>query len=266
VTTSSDGQITATVDTATASVKISVQLSGASPAQYVAVKRVNPDGSTVNVRGGNLAGAPGGGWYGFDHEAPLGATCSWYVYGATSSATVTAPSTMASATTPTGVWLKHLAFPARSMAVSMTPKWSQEIYAGRVGAAQAVGAQYPAAVGDVRSSLTGIFTVETNTKAEADALRLLLSDGQPLLLQGDAAQGFYDMFLQANDVRPDRSQTALAGWALRLWQVYFTEVARPTTLGSKVAVPGHTYADITPAGRTYAQAVTTDATYAARAT
>lgn len=246
--TSSDGVVTATVDSVTASIRLTVDftasgspISGTAASSVYAVM-VTEQTSGRTVRGLTSAAAPGGAQDGIDHEAAfdLGLSYVATAYGATGN--VLATSAAASITLPSsgpGMWLKSLTTP--SMSVSPTPaaapQWDADIAQGTIWV---IGRPDPIVVSDVRQYESTTLTAYTQSATDDANLKALLGTPGPYLVQFPAL-GTPDRYVTVGKV--SRVGVATSPDPMRVWTLPLQQVARPNPLGWRVAIPGKTYAD-----------------------
>lgn len=196
------------------------------------------------VRGLDNAVAPGGIGKGYDHEAPLG---SAVVYSASLSngyGTLSSLTASATITAPTGsIWLKHLRTPAISVSavVRDLPTIENDIPTGILSV---LGARFPAAQGDAEKGDTGTISILTDTAAKRQALSALLTAGGagPYLMQMPSAWDEPDRYVMILN-RSRARLTRPGADPYRITSLPFVQVARPATAGSRVAIPGKSYAD-----------------------
>lgn len=248
--TSSDGVVTATVDSVTASIRLTVDftasgssISGTAASSVYAVT-VTEQTSGRTVRGLTSAAAPGGAQDGIDHEATFDFGLSYVAtaYGATGN--VLATSAPASITLPSapgpGSWLKSLTTPAASVNLytKTLPAWAADIAQGVI---QVVGRPDPIVVSDVRQYETATVELWTRTGTETAALKGLLATPGPYLLQMPQF-GEADVYVTVGKYQRPRPNNVGAGTYFA-WSLPLQQVARPNPLGWRVAIPGKTYAD-----------------------
>lgn len=246
---SSDGVVTATVDTTTASIKLAVNFVAAgSPIAGTAATTVYSVSVTEQASGNQVRGissAPGGVINGIDHE-PLFATSLSYVakaYGVTGN--LLATSTAASITLPLPVsspqtWLKSLSTPSMSCLVwTVTlPEWGADVAQGVI---RVMGRPDPIVVQDVRQFETGTLEVLTMSSAAEATMQALLNTAGPYLLQMPGS-GSPDRFVTVGSATWKRTTNGFSD-PNRVWTLALTRVGRPPVAGWSVAIPGKTYAD-----------------------
>lgn len=250
--TSSDGFLTVTAQPTYASVLVAVNFTGASgisAGNTILVTRTATDSngvtSTQRVRGLDRLRAPGGVSAGWDAEAPLGVALTYQATAYNAAGTVIVTSTTATLTSPaiaapTGqVWLKHLTSPILSQLVGCVyPDW---MYGIAQGVFTVIGRSDPIVKSDVRQLPSGTMTVKVSSAATLTALLALLNADGPYLMQAPAF-GDSDQYVSVGAITAQRF-IFQPGAANRMIPIPLTVVARPATTGSRVAVPGHTYAD-----------------------
>lgn len=250
MTVSSDGVVTATVDTATASVLLTVDFTvTGSPihatAGNVYTITVTEQTSGHGVRGLASANAPGGVAVGIDHEATSGVALSYVataydVSGALMGTSTTAGITIPLPTSGHATWIKSLTTPTSSvnLRVKTLPAWSGDIAQGVL---QVIGNPYPVVVSDVRQAEAATIEVWTTTATATAALKALLNTPGPYLLQMPG-YGEADTFVTVGKYERPRA-TNVAAHTYYAWTLPLTSVQRPDPVGWQVSVPGHTYAD-----------------------
>jgi len=207
------------------------------------------------VRGLSRAMAPGGMAVGVDHEAPFGVAQSYVAtaYNAAGSLLANPPAaatiTVANPVFGFATWIKSLTTPSLSVNVStvIIPDWTAPIPEGVL---RVIGRADPIVVQDVRQYESGTIEVLTQSPAAEAALTALLASPGPYMLQTPGF-GTGDRYVTVGSVGRKRPvNKATETW--RTWSLPLTQVARPSVAGSRVSVPGHTYADSSAAWPTYA--------------
>lgn len=247
---SSDGVVTATADTATASVLLTVNftvagspISGTAATTVYAIT-VTEQTTGRGVRGLTLASAPGGAVTGIDHEAPFGVGLSYVATAYDVSGNLLATSTAAAVTLllpafGSGMWLKSLTTPTMSVQPipAAAPQWDADIAQGVL---QVINRPDPIVVQDVRQYPSTTITVYTPTAADELALTNLLASPGPYLAQFPGL-GAVDRYVTVGKYSvagvgssPDPTRT---------WSLPMQSVGRPDPYGWAVAIPGKTYAD-----------------------
>jgi len=192
--------------------------------RYAAIHRLDADGTTSPVRNTEpllLATAA----VLYDHEAPLDQTCTYRIAPADDLDTYwdSDPVTPTAATD----WLKHPLKPYLSRPVHLHRMGPRQLPARR-GVARPIDRPDPIVVHQERATDQGSLTIQTDgTWAENDALRALLADGAPLLLQQRAVLGEGQLYISV-----DTASMALlddkSGWMFRRnWTLPFDVIARP---------------------------------------
>jgi hypothetical protein len=205
----------------------------------VTVKRA--DGTIV--RGADGITAPSGAHSKLiDHEAPLGVAVVYTASATNGLNTITSTTATATITGQSSVaWLKSLRTPSLSVPV-IVESWPDLALSIPGSVLPVLGGRYPNVSQGTRMAATGTLTVLTLTSAAQAALLALLNAGGPYLLQGTTASGEPDRYVSVGTVDMARF-VKLAADPTRRFSLPLVEVARPSTAGSKVAYPGHTYAD-----------------------
>ena len=197
----------------------------------VTVNRLDPDGRLVPVRtqdgnpltlstsGINKVGLV------YDYEMPLGATVQYTTTEdpSTSSGEVTVPSSQ--------VWLVHPGVPALSQPIEIrVGSFQEETLPVKQGVFYPMGRKSPIVVSDgTRHSGQSSFTVSTETADELAAMRDLLDDGGPLLLNVPAAVGIGvdTAYISVADVTITRPSD-VGSDALRDIKMPYTVIDRPS--------------------------------------
>lgn len=238
MTTSSDGRLTATADPATGSVLLSTNFATTG---YNTVTIQRADGTIVRGADATLA-LRGVLIKGVDHEAPLGVAV---VYIATATNGVSIMTSTTATATVSGqsdvTWLKSLRTPSLSVQLEVASP-ADYVSDLPMSVLYPLGGAYPTVSVGVRQAKTGTIAVNVSSRAQLDALEALLGSDGPLLLQ-----------YAANSEEPARY--VVCGSVTVAWDVPVATVkertvsfpiitvARPSTAGSRVSAPGHTYAD-----------------------
>lgn len=153
----------------------------------VTVTRLDPDGRIVPVRTNTGDPLPMSGGVGllYDYEAPLGQ----FVY----YSSLDDPDTLSGGVTvnETRVWLIHPGVPTLSVPIELgVGSASEEVWAVQQGVFWAMGRETPLVFTDGgRKAPSSSLTVLTETVAEFESLRSVLSDASPLLLNVPATLG-----------------------------------------------------------------------------
>ena len=199
------------------------------------------------VRGLDAAAAPGGILKGIDHEAPRGTAVAYTAslgngYGTLASTAATA--TIADDGT---AWLKCLDTPALSVQLSVHryPDWERP---QPMSALPILGGKYPIVSGDRRNARQGQLQLNTRARAAREALDALLESGGigPYLLQPSVSADEPDCYVAAGTDTQARPYD-FSAQQRRITSLSVQQVARPSTAGSRVAIPGKTYGDSTAA-------------------
>lgn len=261
---SPDGRLTVRRDDTWGGVYLIADYSTAVPVpQKVRLVRVGSDGVEVPVRGADLSWAPGGIAFGYDHEAELGVSSSWYAYPITAAGAVGARSqgagmAMPEPEKPRDVWLKATTTPDLSLRVVVTA-WPQLEYAERQQRFDVLGAPAPVMSVDEWSLASGQMTLLTETLDEREALLALLTSKSVLLSQTLQAYGRPDAYWVPGKITEE--MVGPAGDPGRQWTVDMTQVERPPTVDTPLRVPGRSYADSAALWPTYADRTATGQTY-----
>jgi len=250
VPTSSDGVVTVATLPDLTTVRVAVNFATAgSPlaASFADVSTVTVTESLTGrvVRGLSRAVAPGAAAGGVDHEAPFGVAQSYVataynVVGSMLASSAVAAITVANPVFGFATWIKSLTTPSLSVNVKtvIIPDWTAPIPEGVL---RVIGRADPIVVQDVRQYESGTLEVLTQSPSDESALTALLASPGPYLLQMPGF-GTADRYVTvAVVVRKRLVNKATETW--RTWSLPLTQVARPSVVGSRVSIPGHTYAD-----------------------
>jgi hypothetical protein len=194
----------------------------------------------------------------YDHEAPLDVACYYRVnpVGDTSVYWDSDPVTP----TANAPWLKHVFKPYLSRQVHLRVMGQREQGARR-GVARPIDRADPIVVHQTRTTDSGSLVIQTDgTWAENDAIRALLADGAPLLLQQGAALGEQQLYISVDSTRAELLDNE-AGWMFRRdWTLPFDVITRPAGLAS--GPYGINYNAISAAYLTYEHVAAGEPTYA----
>lgn len=166
----------------------------------------------------------------YDYEAPNGGTRSYrsralhaYPEGYATSAWT---ATQTSSWTSDDVWLKSLESPSLNLTV-MTRGQPSATRAGRVGLFQPLGAKYPIAVMDKRSTAAGQFDFICTSDSERDAFEALMDAPGVILIQTPAnIEDWPDRYCAIADYERERAfDRAYEPYSFE--SIQWTEVARP---------------------------------------
>lgn len=191
----------------------------------------------------------------FDHEAPLDRACTYRVSPADDSSVCydTDPVTPTSAT----IWLKHPFKPHLNQPIKLVRIGPRSLPARR-GVARPIDRPDPIVVHQTRATDSGSITIQTlGTWAENDALRTLLADGAPLLLQQPAVLGEGQLYISIDTAGLELLDDKFAVLHQRNITIPFDVVGRPP--GTAAGPLGVTYADLT--FPTYEHLAAAEATY-----
>jgi len=248
VVTSTDGWLSAAVDTTWAGVYLAVNYAdppgtatpyaSAANVHKVRITRLDPGATeAVPVRSADRAWALGGTGRAYDHEAPLGVGV---VYSATpllADGSEGPTSTVAlSIPAPVGwsdVWLKSLDDPGSSLLVHVT-EWPTLTWAARTDTAAVLNSPYPSAALDTYSSASSTMKVHVDPENIAGFLALARTP-QVLLIQTLPAYHRPDQYAIFGDLSEDIYAQPEHG---RIYTVPVTEVDRPDTAGNPLRIPG----------------------------
>lgn len=238
----SDGVLTATVAPSLAAVLLTVRfdhLTGTNAAMTVTVARTV--GATGNVRGLDQHPAPKGVTAGIDAEVPLGVPVT-FVATARSAAGATWTSQPVQVTVPldrSRGWIKSLTDPGLSVRLSVEsyPDWQR---AQPLAVFRPFNRPDPVTRFGVRQFATGQMSVHALTVAEQVAVDALLLSSGPMLVQVGADQTVArpDVYVAVGE---DTFSQPAPDPTYRGVSFPVTRIARPSTAGSVVRLPGRSW-------------------------
>jgi hypothetical protein len=138
-----------------------------------------------------------------------------------------------------GVWIKNLENPDLSVPARCID-WSTGSWASRNATADVWGSPYPAVTTDVRKSYNTKMTVLTKDEDEYQAL-LAAIDASVVYVVGLERHRRRTGYYLVGDITPSRIGRASSTYDS--WDIVLTGMARPTSNGHSLTVPGRTYAD-----------------------
>lgn len=220
-----------TIDSSQARALLTLDFTGVGSAT---VYRNDPDGSRSPVRDAEPVVMDGPVAL-VDDECPLDEVIDWIAIDTTdftntlASSPVTIPST-------DRIWLKHPGKPALN--INLVPAEPPERhYAMAAATLTAMGRRHPIVITDGRrKAATSSLSLRTSTLAEAAALRAILDDGTPLLLQAPAGFDLGSVWIQPLDLSEKWIVRYLPN-TRRLWALEFAIVDRPAGM-SMVSIAG----------------------------
>lgn len=220
------------------------------------VTRLDADGTTSPVRNAeplllNTAAVL------YDHEAPLDRACIYRISPADDASVYwdTGPLTPTSTT----CWLKHPFKPALNRPVRIS-RLGPRVLPARRGVARPIDRPDPIVVYQTRGTDVGSVVISTDgTWAENDAIRTILSDGAPLLLQQPAILGEAQIYISVDSAGLELPDAELGWLFLRNFTVPFDVISRPP--GTAAAPMGLSYADVAATYLTYEHMAAAKATY-----
>lgn len=246
------GYLTAVADPDYGRIRVDLYWPGIRSATIV---RVHADGSAYPVRGGDPA-TMATGWARYDYEAPLDQAVT---YQATSVERAGAVTTTGPVTCPSGgrFWLKNLARPALNLRVTVKERGSRKL-PDRRGIARPPSRPDPIIVHQIRGQDEGWISLYAPDQAAETALRTLLADGSPVLLQYPGAAGGESLYLSIGQVGPEPLSRQVTD-PKRALTLEFDSMTRPP--GSAAGDPDAAYALIPTAYQTYNQLAAGETTY-----
>lgn len=234
--------MTATVDTATASVLLFVNYATEALTQsFTSIVRITPDGMRTPVRGATNLELLGEQAYVYDFEAPLDTVLNYEATATPNNVTLTAgPVTIASNgyvwfKDPTRPWVNiRLDFCNQPDTACSDP--TDPVAVIRFGAKtramdatlpDILNAEHPADIYARRKDHTTSITFASRTLAAIDSIYTLFTAGGPILIQAPVVYGWPDKYYQPGDlvetpIGPDQRRP----W--RLWDVPLVVVDQPT--------------------------------------
>lgn len=240
-------------------VRLDVSASGTPAVTSVTITRTDVSGRTYPVRTSDGGALPVSGGVAtiFDYEMPYGTT-STYSAAAAGVSTVTTAASIA-VDVP---WLVHPGVPSRSMPVDFRAGTNdEEQLAVEEGVFPILGSAFAVTVsGGARQAASSELLVRTKTPVEEAAMRLLLSDGSPLLLNVPplSGTGLSSCYMSVGAVVV-RRRSNLGSDQRRIFALPYRVVGRPA--GGSQAQRTHavvdaeypTYANVKASGLTYAE-------------
>jgi hypothetical protein len=224
--------LTATVDPSQARVLLSLDWPEVSSAT---ITRTDPDGRRVPVRDAEpLVTSPAPASVA-DIEAPLDVAVS-YTAADTADATSTLSSAVVLVPANGRIWLKHPGKPDLNLTLvpAETPERRYDLDASVM---PAMGRRHPVVVSSGRRQApASSLSLRTGTLGEATALRELLDDGTPLLLQGPDGFDLGSVWVQPLGLT-ERWIVRYLPDTHRLWQLEYVTVDRPAGM-SMVSIAG----------------------------
>lgn len=199
--------VTPTVDLTTTPARVRLSISASAGETSATVTRINPDGSTSPVRTADGLALPLSGGTGSldDFAAPYGLPVAFS--SVESSTTVSAQVTV-NVTVP---WLIHVGVPGLSMPITLRPgSLAEEDFALNRGVFQVMGRTTPVVFTDgSRKASSSQLVIATATLGELANLKVLVSDGTPLLLNVPASMGlgFDTSYVSIGDMKVARLTT-----------------------------------------------------------
>jgi hypothetical protein len=212
-------------------VRLDVTATGTPTVAAVTVTRLDPDGRWRRVRTADDGPQPltSGTATLYDPEAPAGTPVTYTV------AQENQPT--ASAVLPAaGPWLIHPGVPSRSVPLALRAgSNAEESWDIDQGTFQVLGRPTPVTVnGGARRAPTSSLIVEAGNTDQLRALRLLLSDGSPLFLNGATDLGIDPVYISVGAVRNAR-QSDIGADPQRDLELPYLVVDRPVG-GTRVGV------------------------------
>jgi hypothetical protein len=238
------GYLTAVADTIYARVRVDLSWPGV---RYATITRTHADGTTYQVRGGDPA-TMATAWARWDYECPLDQAVTYTAASidATGATTSTDPVTLASSGQ---MWLKHVAKPYLNMRVTVKDRGEREL-PDRRGVLRPPTRPDAIFVNQIRGSDAGSIAIYCADLATETALRSLLADGGPVLLQYPATKGGESLWLSVGR-SPIQPATRIMTDLMKSVTLPFESIGRPP--GAALGDPDSTYAKQATAYQTYGQ-------------
>lgn len=193
----------------------------------------------------------------YDHEAPLDRACTYRVSPA-DDASVYADSDPVTPTSASS-WLKHPFKPALNRPVHLHRMPPRALPARR-GVARPIDRPDPIVVHQTRSTDAGQVVIQTDgTWAENDAIRALLADGAPLLLQQRGVLGEGQLYISVDTAALGLLDERQGLTYRRNIALAFDVISRPP--GTAAAGVGLSYADLAATYPTYEHLAAAKPTY-----
>ena len=221
------------------------------------ITRVDADGTSSPVRNAEPLFLPTSTVV-YDHEAPLDQTC-YYQVTSTEAAGVVGVSDPVAVSSGGRSWLKHVYRPALNRAVHLHAMPARTPGARR-GVARPIDRPDPIVVHQIRSTDSGSVVIQTDGLwSENVAIRDLLADGAPLLLQQTAVLGEGNLYISVDAVGLALLDEQ-AGWLHRRnWTLPFDVIARPS--GTAAGPYGISHDDVAAAFMTHEHVAAAVPTY-----
>lgn len=210
-------------------------------ATQVRVERRTADSRYVPVKSGLEIDLVGGKAVVDDYEAPMDVELTYRMM-------QVVPASSADPVVVTGVtlasngwsWLKDPAIPSRNVRLDEITNMEVETYASRAGVFDIIDRSRPVVVAALRRDRTTQLDITTATEAQRQAVELILSSGQVLLLSTPIAYAWGNEYVHIGDVT--ESRVGVADEPTRRWVMPITVVDRPIALSYQPATM--TWADV----------------------
>lgn len=247
-------ELTATVDSYTR-IRLDVYWPGVRDAT---ITRVDADGTTSPVRNAeplllNTQAVV------YDHEAPLDQESVYRISPADDAATYLESEPVTAASGDSCGWLKHPFKPYLNRPVELISMGPRRLPARR-GVARPIDRPDPIVVYQVRSTDSGVAVIRTaDDWDDALAIREMLADGAPLLLQQPGSLGGESLYISVDDAALALLESTLGVDLSRDITIPFDVVARPP--GPAGGPYGVMYDDVSAAYLTYEHVAAGEASY-----
>lgn len=246
------GYLTAAADVTYARMRVDLYWPGVRGA---VVERIHADGSAYLVRGGDPATMCTG-WARWDYECPLDQAV---YYRATS--TERAGSVVTTALITLGsqdrFWFKNIARPYLNIAVRVKDRGNRTLE-DRRGILRPPLRPDPIVVNQIRQLDAGTIAMYCADQATETAIRALLADGDPVLLQYPGNAGGESLYLSIGPVAADPISRITVDLQ-RTIGLPFDQIGRPP--GAAAGDPDSQYADLGESYSTYNQAAAAASSY-----
>lgn len=238
------GYLTAVADTTYARVRVDLSWPGV---RYATITRTHADGSSYQVRGGDPA-TMALAWARWDYECPLDQAVTYTATSidATGATVSTDPVTLVSGNQ---MWLKNVARPYLNMRVTVAERGDREL-PDRRGVLRPPTRPDAIYVNQIRGNDVGTIAIYCADGATETALRALLADGGPLLLQYPAAKGGESLWLSVGRT-PITPKAKIMTDPKKSISLAIESIGRPP--GAALGDPDSTYAKQAAAYQTYGQ-------------
>lgn len=246
------GYLTAAADNTRARVRVDLYWPGITTA---VIERVHADGTTSQVRGGDPATMCTA-WARWDYECPLDQQVT-YRATSTERAGSIATSDPVTVSSSGRHWLKSVSQPSLNLAVRVKDRGARTAPA-RAGKVEPPLRPDPIYVYQVRASDKGSIALYAADQATETAIRAMLADGGPLILQYPAAAGGESLYLMVDTVGYN-PVTRISVDLQREISLPFDVIGRPD--GAALGDPDSSYDAVSDTYLTYGQVAAAAGSY-----